>query len=145
MATSRRRSVWSDYWGRVVSTSPHVRRFAVSAAVVSLLTIQASLLAYSATTHSPTMNEPGHLAAGLSYWEFGRFEVCRVNPPLIRPIAALPVGSVGDGEAGVFQAHDTTIHLSQSTSCNMANTPYIGSATLSLHSKSYRDGLVSRE
>lgn len=70
---------------------PHLRKIAVPLAVVSLLAIHAGLLAYSATTHSPTMNEPGHLVAGLSYWEFGRFEVYRVNPPLTRLIAALTV------------------------------------------------------
>ncbi len=41
------------------------------------------------------MNEPGHLVAGLSYWEFGRFEVYRVNPPLTRLLAALPVMVAG--------------------------------------------------
>lgn len=74
---------------------PLVRKIAVPLAVVSLLAIHAGLLAYSATTHSPTVNEPGHLVAGLSYWEFGRFEVYRVNPPLTRLIAALPVMAAG--------------------------------------------------
>ena len=74
---------------------PRVRRIAVPLAVITLLAIHAGLLAYSATTHSPTMNEPGHLVAGLSYWEFGRFEVYRVNPPLTRLIAALPVMAAG--------------------------------------------------
>lgn len=67
----------------------------VPAIVVTLLAIHASLLVYSATTHSPTFNEPGHLVAGLSYWEFGRFEVYRVNPPLTRLVAALPVIAAG--------------------------------------------------
>lgn len=71
--------------------------------VVSLLVIHAVMLAYSATTHSPTMNEPGHLVAGLSYWEFGRFEVYRVNPPLTRLIAALPVIAAGyEADWGAF-------------------------------------------
>ncbi|MEM6484899.1 MAG: glycosyltransferase family 39 protein [Pseudomonadota bacterium] len=50
---------------------------------------------YSAYVHSPTLNEPGHLVAGLSHWEFGRFELYRVNPPLVRMVAALPVMAVG--------------------------------------------------
>lgn len=65
------------------------------AAVSSLLFIHAGLLAYAATRHSPTLNEPGHLAAGLAIWEFGRVEVYRVNPPLTRTIAALPVLAAG--------------------------------------------------
>lgn len=56
------------------------------------------LLAYSAYVHSPTLNEPGHLVAGLSHWKFGRFEVYRVNPPLVKMIAALPVMAVGYNE-----------------------------------------------
>jgi len=64
-------------------------------AVVSLLAVHTGLLAYSAYVHSPTLNEPGHLVAGLSHWKFGRFELYRVNPPLVRMIAALPVMAVG--------------------------------------------------
>jgi len=41
------------------------------------------------------MLEPALLAAGLSHWEFGRFEVYRVNPPLVRMVAALPVLAAG--------------------------------------------------
>lgn len=63
--------------------------------VVLLLAIQTGLLAYSAYVHSPTLNEPGHLVAGLSYWKFGRFDVYNVNPPLVKLVAALPVMAVG--------------------------------------------------
>ena len=64
-------------------------------AVVGLLATHAGLLAYSATRHSPTMLEPAFLAAGLSHWQFGRFELYRVNPPLVRMVAALPVLAIG--------------------------------------------------
>ncbi|MAT38064.1 MAG: hypothetical protein CL946_00505 [Ectothiorhodospiraceae bacterium] len=63
--------------------------------VVLLLTTHAGLLAWSATRHSPTFNEPGHLVAGLTHWEFGRFEVYRVNPPLVHYVAAMPVMLAG--------------------------------------------------
>ncbi len=63
--------------------------------MVGLLAIHAALLAWGAWVHSPTLNEPGHLAAGVSYWEFGRFDVYRVNPPLSRLVAALPVVAAG--------------------------------------------------
>ena len=63
--------------------------------VLLLLTMHAALLAYSATRHSPTLNEPGHLLAGLANWRFGRFELYRVNPPLVKMIAAVPVMAVG--------------------------------------------------
>lgn len=64
-------------------------------AVVVLLGIHAGLLAWSAYRHSPNVNEPSHLAAGISHWESGRFELYRVNPPLVRMVAALPVLVVG--------------------------------------------------
>ncbi|MBA3315648.1 MAG: glycosyltransferase family 39 protein [Planctomycetaceae bacterium] len=78
-----------------VFRTSRVRLFAVPVAVATLLSIHAGLLAYAATRHSPTLNEPGHLVAGLSYWEFRRFEVYRVNPPLTHLIAALPVLAAG--------------------------------------------------
>ena len=59
--------------------------------VISMLVIHAGMLAWGATKHSPTWDEPGHLVAGLSHWNFGRFELYSVNPPLVRTLAALPV------------------------------------------------------
>lgn len=38
-----------------------------------------------------TVDEVGHVAAGLSYWKTGRFLVYRVNPPLTKMLAVLPV------------------------------------------------------
>jgi len=64
-------------------------------AVVLLLATQAGLLGYSATQHSPTFLEPAILASGISHWKFGRFEPYRVNPPLVRMVAALPVMAIG--------------------------------------------------
>ncbi len=61
------------------------------AAVVALLSLQAALLAYSAAVHSPTFDEVGHLAAGIEHWRTGKFDLYRVNPPLVRLAAALPV------------------------------------------------------
>jgi hypothetical protein len=59
--------------------------------VTCLLLIQASLLSWSASKNSPTLNEPAHLVAGISYWRHGRFDLYRVNPPLARIFQALPV------------------------------------------------------
>lgn len=63
--------------------------------VVAMLAVHSGLLLYSAYAHSPTLNEPAHLAAGLSHWKFGRFDLYRVNPPLVRLVAALPVIAAG--------------------------------------------------
>lgn len=59
--------------------------------VLLLLLIHASLLAWGAAHHSPTIDEVRHLPAGLSHWQLGRFDAYRVNPPLVRMVAALPV------------------------------------------------------
>lgn len=67
-------------------------------AVAGLLVIHTLLLGYSAYVHSPTLNEPGHLVAGLSCWKFGRFDVYSVNPPLVKLVAALPVLAAGYNE-----------------------------------------------
>ena len=56
-----------------------------------LLGIHAALLAYSATRHSPTWDEPFHLWGGVRRWECGRFDLNIGNPPLVGMIAALPV------------------------------------------------------
>ncbi|MEM9505575.1 MAG: glycosyltransferase family 39 protein, partial [Cyanobacteria bacterium P01_E01_bin.43] len=66
-------------------------RRVMAAVVGALLTIQTGFLVYSAKIHSPTWDEVGHLAAGISHWELGRFELYSVNPPLVRTIAAAPV------------------------------------------------------
>ncbi len=72
------------------------RRFAATPwLVASLLCAHASWLAWSATWQSPTLNEPGHLAAGIAHWQLGRFEPYAVNPPLVRMIAAIPVIAAG--------------------------------------------------
>jgi 4-amino-4-deoxy-L-arabinose transferase-like glycosyltransferase len=59
--------------------------------VGSLLAAHAALLGWSAWRHSPTVDEVGHLPAGISHWYFGRFELYRVNPPLVGMVGAAPV------------------------------------------------------
>jgi hypothetical protein len=67
----------------------------VVAAGCALLAIQSGLLAWSAYIHSPVSDEIAGLPAGISHWRFGRFELTRANPPLVRMIAALPVLAAG--------------------------------------------------
>lgn len=55
------------------------------------LAAYAGMLTYGALVHSPTPDEPGHLVAGICHWELGRFELYRVNPPLVRCIATFPL------------------------------------------------------
>src|SRR5882724_2629510 len=58
--------------------------------LVLILALHSGLLAWSAARQSATIDEPAHLAAGLSVWRFGRFELFSVNPPLVRMVAAIP-------------------------------------------------------
>ncbi len=64
----------------------HCRRI-----ILALITVHAFLLAWGAYRHSPTIDETAHLPSGLSHWEFRRFDLYAVNPPLVRMVAAIPV------------------------------------------------------
>lgn len=55
-----------------------------------LLLGHALLLAWGAYRHSPTIDEWGYLPAGLMHWREGRFDIFRVNPPLVRLVATWP-------------------------------------------------------
>ena len=57
----------------------------------ALCLVHAALLAWSSTRLSPTLDEIGHLPAGISHWQFCDFDLYRVNPPLPRMVAAIPV------------------------------------------------------
>lgn len=65
------------------------------AVVFTLLTVHIALLAISAWLHSPVIDEVPHLPSGISHWQLGRFELYRVNPPLVRMVAAVPVMLAG--------------------------------------------------
>lgn len=67
-----------------------VAAFCLKTSVFLLLTAHVGLLAWSATRHSPVVDEVGHLPAGLSHWHLNRFDLYSVNPPLIRCVATLP-------------------------------------------------------
>ncbi len=62
-----------------------------SRVVAALLTAHTALVSYSAYRHGPAGDEPAHLASGISHWQLGTFDLYRVNPPLVRLVAALPV------------------------------------------------------
>ena len=59
--------------------------------VALILAIHAGLLVWSAWVHAPLVDEPAHLSAGLSHWKKFSFDLYRVNPPLLRMVAAFPV------------------------------------------------------
>lgn len=63
--------------------------------VILFLGIHAVMLARSAALHSPTWDEVGHMAAGISHWQYRHFRLYRVNPPLVRLVATAPVIASG--------------------------------------------------
>lgn len=65
--------------------------FAPWHALVVLVVIHAGLLGWSAWRTSPVLQEPAHLAAGLSHWQQNHYALYRVNPPAVRMLAALPL------------------------------------------------------
>ena len=67
------------------------RTFHDRIAPVVLLAVHTVLVAFSSAHHNPTVDEAAHIAAGLSNWRFGRFELYHVNPPLVRMCATLPL------------------------------------------------------
>ena len=56
-----------------------------------LLVVQTALVTGIAWNSSPNCDELAHLAAGLYHWQTGRFDAYRVNPPLVRLWACLPL------------------------------------------------------
>lgn len=66
------------------------KHYCLFVALVILL-LHAVLVTRSALCHSPVNGEGGHLSAGISHLLFGRFDLFRVNPPLVRTLAAIPV------------------------------------------------------
>lgn len=75
--------------GRHPPAERHARLFTL--VVVVVLVVHAGMSGWIAYHISPAWDEVGHLPAGMYLCEFGRFDVYRVNPPLVRALAALPV------------------------------------------------------
>jgi 4-amino-4-deoxy-L-arabinose transferase-like glycosyltransferase len=68
-----------------------VRTGRIKAAVALVLMVHAGCLTWAGYKDSATWDEVGHFAAGLSHWQDGDFALYRVNPPLVRLIATLPI------------------------------------------------------
>ena len=64
-------------------------------AMVVVMLVHTGMLSFNAWCYAPTFDEPGHMVAGLSHIEFGTTDLYRVNPPLARIIATIPVFVAG--------------------------------------------------
>ncbi len=48
------------------------------------------ILAHGVLIHFPNTDEMGHLPSGVFHWKYQRFDMYRVNPPLVRLVAGFP-------------------------------------------------------
>src|SRR5258708_1909416 len=60
-----------------------------------ILAAHAVLIAWVGLRDSPSLDEVGHLPAGISHWQWGEFDLYKANPPLVRSLAAIPVVASG--------------------------------------------------
>ena len=65
--------------------------------LISLIAVHSALVIWNDVWNSPVVDEVGHLPAGIRIWDTGRFDLYRVNPPLVKMIAAIPA-VLGDAE-----------------------------------------------
>jgi len=76
--------------GDMTWVSLRLRSNRIKRLIMALFAVHTGLLGWGALRHGPGWNEPCHLVAGISHWQLGRFDLYRVNPPLVRSIAAVP-------------------------------------------------------
>lgn len=82
---------------RINEGPPVMRRLSSGWLIALCLAFQTVLLVFNANRCSPTVDEPGHLAAGVSIILTGDFDAYRVNPPLVKVLggaAALLSGPI---------------------------------------------------
>lgn len=72
-------------------SSPIRHQFWFRIVLLCVVSAQACLLVNAALVLSPTFNEVSHLVAGLYSQSSGGFELYRVNPPLVRSVATIPL------------------------------------------------------
>ena len=60
------------------------------ALLIGMLALHSGLVAWNDVWNSPVIDEVGHLTAGIRIWQTGQFDLYRVNPPLVKMVAALP-------------------------------------------------------
>src|SRR5262249_55968624 len=80
--------------------------------VLVLLLTHAALLLGSLRRNFVTIDEHGHLTSGISHWDTGTFWMYRVNPPLTRMLAVLPVLLAGPNR-NYEQLRDVPGHRSE--------------------------------
>ncbi len=59
--------------------------------VCFVLAVHVGLLVWINWRHGPAAPETEHISAGISHWHLRRFDLFRVNPPLVRMASAAPI------------------------------------------------------
>jgi hypothetical protein len=75
--------------------------------VIVILTTYLCLLVWAVAVNSPVMSEDALLASGVSHYKFSKFDLFRVNPPLVRLLAAYPVKDVLSESKDGWRQYDT--------------------------------------
>ena len=78
-----------------------------SVIVIVILTVYLCLLVRAIAVNSPVMSEDALLASGVSHYKFSKFDLYRVNPPLVRLLAAYPVKDVLSESKDGWRQYDT--------------------------------------
>lgn len=73
-----------------------LRKSPLTVATVGLVLIGVGLNMIQAWQNSPTSDEPGHLASGVTQWRDGNFTYNTPHPPLTKLLAAIPILAVPD-------------------------------------------------
>jgi hypothetical protein len=84
---------------------PSVRNLRHHIVIAALMTTHAALLLVGMRRNFAVVDEAAHVPAGISHWQTGDFSLYRVNPPLGRMLAALPVLLVGPRTTYVHVNH----------------------------------------
>lgn len=78
------------------SASPFSRFLLLEYFACGVALVHVIVCLISVIVHSPNADEIAHFPAGVSHWKYGRFDLYRVNPPLVRLIAVAPFVALGD-------------------------------------------------
>jgi 4-amino-4-deoxy-L-arabinose transferase-like glycosyltransferase len=88
-------------------------------ACLGLLVVHVGLVVYGIPHNAATVDEGGHVLAGAMCWQEGAFHVYRVNPPLVKMLAAIPLAYRGSriefvpgalGETAWLATHERFMH-----------------------------------
>jgi hypothetical protein len=78
-----------------------------SIVVIAIVAIYVCLLIWATMVNSPVMSEDALLASGTSHYKISKFDLYRVNPPLVRLLAAYPVKDVLSDNKNIWWQYNT--------------------------------------